>query len=145
MLPAEFELPDEWWNEAGMAGFSPGGRAYRSAADARLVSLRTIEPPFRFPERPLDWRGFSHERLVRVLSGIATDAEIEPVPVVELLPTDFPRRPFQYRVCDGLHRFYASVAAGFECLPVVIVGESGANAGYRTAMRPTGSPRRRDP
>jgi hypothetical protein len=26
-----------------------------------------------------------------------------------------------YRVRDGFHRFYASIAAGFECLPGAIV------------------------
>jgi len=51
---------------------------------------------------------------------MATGAEIPPVPVVALPPADDPAAPFAYRVCDGFHRFYASVAAGFEMLPVVI-------------------------
>jgi hypothetical protein len=121
LLPAEFEIPDEWWIEAGMPGFTPSSSAYRSTAGTtHTIRLRDIEPPFRFPERPLDWHGFDRTRLVRVLNWIATGAEIEPVPVVELPAADFPPAPFRYRVRDGLHRFYASVAAGFECLPVVI-------------------------
>jgi hypothetical protein len=120
LLPAEFEVPDEWWTETGMVGFTPKGRAYRSMAEAILILLRDIEPPSRFPEYPLDWRGFDRRRLISVLFGIAEDAEIEPVPVVELPQSDIPPAPFHYRVCDGYHRFYASVAVGFECLPVVI-------------------------
>ena len=40
------------------------------------------------------------------------------VPLREVEP------PFRYRVRNGFHRFYASVAAGFECLPTIIDGES---------------------
>lgn len=131
LLPAEFEIPDEWWREAGMAAFAPPGPAYRSTATATLIPLRAIEPPFRFPERPLNWRGFDRERLICVLTGIATGAEIPPVPAVGMPqpaePSDpslawtVPRSPFSHRVKDGYHRFYASVAAGFDCLPVVVV------------------------
>jgi hypothetical protein len=119
LLPAEFEIPDSWWADAGMTAFCPGAPTYRSTPDAIAVPLREIEPPFRYPEVMRDWRGFDRERLVRILGGIATDAEMEPVPVLELPPTDL-EGPFRYRVCNGLHRFYASVAAGFECLPVVV-------------------------
>ena len=118
-LPAEFEIPDEWWAEAGMTGFVPSGPAYHSTAAAtHVVRLRDMEPPFRFPEHPLDWRGFSHVRLVSILRGIAAGIEIEPVSLVELPPSDVPPAPFRYRVRNGLHRFYASIAAGFDHLPL---------------------------
>ena len=49
-LPAEFEIPDDWWTEAGMTGFAPSARSYLSTdAMARAIPLRDIEPPFRFP------------------------------------------------------------------------------------------------
>jgi hypothetical protein len=54
--------------------------AYRSAAAAVPVPLREIEPPYRTPEK--DWRGFDRARLISVLNGMATGAEIEPVPGV---------------------------------------------------------------
>jgi hypothetical protein len=120
LLPAEFELPDEWWVEAGLMGFTSRGRAYGSTAIAVLVPLREIEPPPRNPERPLSWRGFDRARMISVLVDIATGAEIAPVSVVRLPEVEFPPSPYRYRVRDGFHRFYASVAAGFECLPVVI-------------------------
>jgi hypothetical protein len=120
LLPAEFEIPDDWLREAGMVGFIPSGSAYRSTAEATAAPLREIEPPFRFPECPKDWRGFDRARMIAVLTGIATGAEIAPVPLCELALEDFPPAPFRYRLRDGLHRFYASVAAGFECLPAVI-------------------------
>jgi hypothetical protein len=120
-FPAEFEIPDEWWSESGMDGFTPSNRGYRSTATATLVPLRDIEPPFRSLECPLDFCGFDRERLISVLKGIATGAEIDPVPLRELPPVDaFFRLPHLYQVRDGFHRFYGSVAAGFECLSVEI-------------------------
>jgi hypothetical protein len=121
LLPAEFEIPDAWWADAGMTAFCPGAPSYRSTPDAIVVPLREIEPPFRNPEGMLDWYGFDRSRMIRVLSWMATGAEIQPVPVVALPPADDPAAPFAYRVCNGFHRFYASVAAGFEMLPVVIL------------------------
>ncbi len=89
------------------------------AIEPVLVPLREIEPPIT-PWTPKDWCGFDHDRLVRILNDIATGVEIEPVPLVELPAQDFPPALYRYRVRDGFHRFYASVAAGFECLPAVI-------------------------
>jgi hypothetical protein len=130
LFPGEFEIPDEWWTEAGMTGFRSSTRGFRSTASAVLFPLRGIEPPYRNTTAPKDWRGFDRIRMVRILHGIVTEAEIDPVPVVPMLqpaePSDpslawtVPRSPFSHRVKDGYHRFYASVAAGFECLPVVI-------------------------
>jgi hypothetical protein len=39
IFPAEFALPDEWWGDSGMTGFTPVGAAYRSKPDATLVPL----------------------------------------------------------------------------------------------------------
>lgn len=119
-FPADFEIPDDCWIQAGMQGFRPLGRAYCACAAATPIPLREIEPPFRLPEYPLDRGGFDRARLISLLSGIAAGADIQPVPVIELVRCEFPPAPFRYRVRDGMHRFYASVAAGFECLPVLI-------------------------
>jgi hypothetical protein len=107
-LPAEFEIPDAWWTEAGMDSFTRLGSAYRSTADAVLCPLTEIEPPPRSASTEKDWRGFDRARRVHVLQEIATEAEIKPVPVVELPPAEFPSSP--YRVHDGFHRFYASAS-----------------------------------
>jgi hypothetical protein len=119
LFPAEFEIPDAWWSEAGMSGFRPAEAAYRSTADAtHRIPLREIEPPFRLPEVPRDFRGFDRKRMIHILMRIAADEEIDPVPVLILPPLrDISRAPFRFRVLDGVHRFYASIAAGFECLP----------------------------
>ena len=120
LLPAEFELPTEWWEAGGLLTFKQSASAYRSAPGAAIVALREIEPPFRFPEHPKDWRGFDRERMVRILQGFANGAEIEPVPVVDVRGVEYPEPQFRYLICNGLHRFYASIAAGFTHLPVEI-------------------------
>jgi hypothetical protein len=119
LLPAEFEIPDDWWCEAGMEGFRPPSNAYHSSSEAKLILLREIEPPSRFPECPLDFRGFNRKRMICILAGFVNDAEIEAVPVLDLPSLGWPLDgPFRYRVRNGVHRFYASVAAGFDHLPV---------------------------
>ena len=116
-FPAEFEIPDDWWVEAGMAEFVRHTQAYRSTT-ADLVALDDIEPPFRLPSKPLDWRGFDRTRMVSILQGFVADEAIPPIDLL-ILPTlnDISGQPFKYRVLTGLHRFYASMAAGFEFLP----------------------------
>jgi hypothetical protein len=118
--PCDFEIPDAWIAEAGMDRFTPTASAYRSNAEAVLVRLVEIEPPHRVPECIKDARGFDHARLVSVLRGIALGEQIEAVPLCAL-PDNFPPAPYRYRVRDGFHRFYASIAAGFEYLPGKIV------------------------
>jgi hypothetical protein len=120
--PCEFELPDEWMAEAGMVGFVPKAAAYHSTAEAVAVPLREIEPPYRVRAYPMDWCGFDRSRFINVLKGIAAGSEIEAVPLMELPAGDrLVLAPYRFRVRDGLHRFYGSIAAGFECLPATIV------------------------
>lgn len=119
--PCEFEIPDSWLAEAGMMGFNCMTPAFRSTADAVLVALTEIEPPYRLMTHPKDWHGFDQARLVRLLNRIATGAEIDAVPLLELpFVNDYSQRPYRYRVRDGYHRFFASVAVGFKCLPGLI-------------------------
>jgi hypothetical protein len=114
--PCEFEIPDAWISEAGMEGFIRASPAYRSTPTAVAVPLREIEPPYRTPWTPKDGRGFERTRLVSVLSAIAEGVEMKPVPLLKLPAGE----PYVYRVRDGYHRFFASIAAGFECLSAVI-------------------------
>ena len=101
----------------------PTNQAYRATAGATLIRLCDIEPPFRSLTCPLDFHGLGRERLIRILKGIVADDEIEPVAVLILPPLpEISKPPFKYRVLDGWHRFYASVAAGFKYLPVSVRG-----------------------
>jgi hypothetical protein len=121
-FPCEFEIPEEWWVESGMANFAPRGTAYRSTPGAQLVRLRDIEPPHGRHSRPRDHNGFERDRMVEVLRHFADDVELEPVPLVALPFSDLPSNmSYAYRTIDGYHRFFASIAAGFEALPALII------------------------
>jgi hypothetical protein len=119
-LPCEFELPDDWWREAGMVGFDPAGRpAYRSTDGGELVPLREIEPPYRKVTSPQHWCGFSRVRMVKILQGIASGTEIDDLVQLTLLTVDN-AVCYRFQVIDGCHRYFASVAAGFEFIPARI-------------------------
>jgi hypothetical protein len=118
--PCEFEIPDEWWAAAGMKGFTATAGAYRSIPGAIEVQLRVIEPPYRNSSVPKDCHGFDRLRLISILGAIAAGEKMKPVPLLKLPVSDLHPAPYGYRVRDGFHRFYASIAAGFECLPVQI-------------------------
>jgi hypothetical protein len=120
-FPADFEIPDVWWDEAGMTRFIRRNTAYRSAAE--LIAIDDIEPPFRLMSAPLDWHGFSRDRMVAIFKGFVADAEIPPVDLL-ILPAlgDISAPPFKYRLLGGVHRFYASIAAGFDMIPSTMRG-----------------------
>ena len=105
-----------------MVDFTPVSRCYQSVETAAVVSLLQIEPPIRNPDVRPGWRGFDRPRLISVLQAIASGVELPPVPL-EVIANghEFPPAPFTYRVRDGFHRFYASIAAGFTHLPAEYV------------------------
>ncbi|RTL22984.1 MAG: hypothetical protein EKK52_04930 [Burkholderiales bacterium] len=124
-LPIPFDIPDDIWHAAGIAAWQPSARAYSATAyrDAisgrphedlpiELVPIGRIEPPRNNGVA----RFLANDRLLRVLQGF-----VEGVPLPAVLgqrPGDDPTTDIQ--LVDGAHRFYASAAAGFTCLPVAI-------------------------
>jgi hypothetical protein len=116
-FPGEFEIPNEWWEEAGMRNFLRKGPTFLSSANAVAIPLTEIEPPMRLPGYAKDWQGFDRVRLVRLLRGFTEGAVIDAVPLRAFPQYDVQSPPFRYYVLDGYHRFYASVAVGFDHLP----------------------------
>jgi hypothetical protein len=112
-----FEIPEEWWAESGMVGFAPRGTAYRHLgcddAPIQPVSLNFIEPPLR--DNGVE--GLRRERTIRILRGFVANDAIDAVPI-DVPPGE---RRFRYRVRDGFHRYYCSIAAGFTRLPSMIL------------------------
>ncbi len=126
-FPCGFEIPDDWLIVSGMDAFTPASTSYRSTANAVLVPLDEIEPPYRAKTCPNDWLGFDRTRMIRVMSWIATESEIEAIPLIQLpelderlASTPFRYHRYSYRTTDGFHRFYASVVARFENVPATI-------------------------
>jgi hypothetical protein len=118
--PCTFEIPDEWLSGTGMSGFEPTTAGYRSTATAVLIPLTAIEPVPRFSTHPKDWHGFERTRLIHLLKRFVAGEEVDPVPLFLLPVFEFANSPYRYRVLDGFHRFYGSIAAGFSHLSAVI-------------------------
>ncbi|SRR5258708_6283781 len=119
------ELPDEWWAEARMAGFLPARPAYRVNPHH---ALPTFDVPIDDVE-PLERRlshgvfndskvfGTARDRVVFILRGFRQDSAIPPIELVRAEPGN----AYRYRLHDGAHRFYCSVAAGFRSVPAIDV------------------------
>ena len=113
-----FKLLADWWVEAGMDDFRRETEAYLVTVypQVQLIALADIAPT------PLDRRaltdgGFDYDRMMKILRGIAGKQVIPPVEVM-----DHQQGDYRYKVYDGNHRYYASIAAGFPCLPTIISG-----------------------
>ena len=115
-VSVEFEIPDEWWVEAGMTGFRAASKSYTATASdqwpLRIVSLTEVKPPIRSP----GVRWFCRKRLVDILAGFVSGAAIPPIPVHEP-----PGAALKYELRDGFHRFYASAAAGYSHVPISVL------------------------
>lgn len=124
MHPCEFELPDDWlaqagWlDDAGQRIFQTTDVAYRSTQDAQPIDLKLIEPLGRYYGYEKDFRGFDRERMMNILRGFVAGDTIEAPEAIELPHQDFCRGLFRYRICDGVHRYFASIAAGYSAIPL---------------------------
>jgi hypothetical protein len=115
----DFEIPDDWWAFAEMGGFHRNGARCYSVApkdNVELVALTSIQTPARDP----GIEPFKKYKLVPVLFGFSAKHSLPPVEVTDVgVATGY-----QYRVQDGFHRYYASVAAGFPFLPVIDINKA---------------------
>jgi hypothetical protein len=114
-----FEIPDKWWHFAEMDTFSSkGGRFYPyrllpGDQEIEAVLLTDIEPPTRNSGVP----PFKKYKMVPVLFALSSpECALPPVEVNALVAPAAHR----FKVQNGYHRYYASVAVGYPLLPVVI-------------------------
>jgi hypothetical protein len=113
-----FEIPDEWWEEAGMRGFKTDRRAYRRSLPSNadnttiLMLVDSIDVVPRGPGVP----DFERERMVRVLRAIRLDRALKPIEVNKANG-----QGYTHALYHGRHRLAASIAVGYALVPVVVV------------------------
>jgi|tagenome__1003787_1003787.scaffolds.fasta_scaffold20963876_4 hypothetical protein len=114
-----FEIPDQWWSFAEMSSFSPTGGGFfpyqpdTNGRDIVVVPLTDIKPPLRAANVP----SFKKYKLVPILFAfLSPECALPPVEVNSVNPAT----KYRFQVYNGYHRYYASLAAGFTKLPVVI-------------------------
>jgi hypothetical protein len=116
----EFSLPVEWWTASGIERFERRSESYRfaPAPDISMVAIEDIAPMKMDERLHLGHGGFSPQRMTDILRAIASNIALPPIEVVERW-----HGPYKYVIGGGLsggvHRFYASVAAGFAHIPIV--------------------------
>ena len=110
----EFEIPDEWLEVTGANKFKPNEPAYETSSDddypTEIMSFSKLQAPIRNPSVT----GFVKERMISLIECILAGKALPPVEV-HLKPDES-----TYKVKDGYHRFYLSVALGFHSLPVSV-------------------------
>jgi hypothetical protein len=113
-----FEIPDDWWHFAEMERFRPSEGGYYPYCEPRtglveVVLLSDVQPL----ERNVGTALFKKYKLVPVLFAF-TSPECA-LPPVELNPLKI-SGPYRYKVHNGCHRYYASIAAGYTKLPATV-------------------------
>jgi hypothetical protein len=119
----QVELNDDWWAEAGMVGFVPQSKAYRTPSIYKNqlvyeVSVEDVGPLTRasiFKDDMAEEHQTARERVVRLLRGFRFGDSIPPVEVVD----SSPGYGYPYKLTHGAHRLYWSLAAGFTHVPAV--------------------------
>jgi hypothetical protein len=104
-----FDIPEEW---LGRYDVPPGVRQFVSEPTAAIIQLVQIASP----RRSAGVRWFDERRMLRILEGIAAGHVLPPVDVDRP-----PAGPLPFRMRDGFHRYYASVALGFEMIPARVI------------------------
>jgi hypothetical protein len=109
------QIPSDWWSFCELDTFRLGSSFYPYSATSgqavEVVALHDIEPPVRDP----GLEPFRKYKLVPILLAFRSPECALPPVEVEPLPSS---SPFQYRLLNGFHRFYASVAVGYSHIPV---------------------------
>ena len=115
-----FEIPDPWWDAAGMGGFKTDRKVYRqslqsgAAQDATIIRLiDNIGPDPRSPSVP----NIERYRMISMLRAIRFDRAMSPIEVIKANG-----QGYTYTLYHGCHRLAASIAVGFPLVPTVIRG-----------------------
>ena len=107
----KFCIPDTWLAESGLNEMTLAGDCFVSDA-AQVLDIHLISSPVRSP----GVRWFHRDSMLPILTAFSSHQGLPPIKI-----DSPPQGPLPYRVRDGFHRYYASVAVGFRKIPVRIV------------------------
>ncbi|MBV8193479.1 MAG: hypothetical protein JO339_40120 [Alphaproteobacteria bacterium] len=112
-----FEIPDEWWNAANMAGFVAERTAYRAGPPGGPDHVTIVVPVdgLAVPPRGPGVPDFGRDRMVRVLEAIRRDESLEPIQITKA------SEGRGHVLYDGRHRLAASIAVGYAQMPAVVL------------------------
>jgi len=98
-----------------MDTFVPDSDCYATTQSPgfEIVAVEAVEPPFR-ENRQIWFR--NPQSVIEVLRKMRSGEELEPIEVWSREKTGTEK----YRVKDGFHRFYLSIAVGYPKLPIKV-------------------------
>ena len=112
-----FEIPDEWLAFVSLDNWLRGSNFYpydtRLADQIDVLDIDSIEPPQRDP----GIEPFRKYKLVPVLFAFTSPECALPPVRVKLLPAG---GQYKYRLENGFHRFYASIAVGYRAIAAIV-------------------------
>jgi hypothetical protein len=115
-----FEIPDEWWNVAGMRGFKTDRKVYRqspqsgAAEDTTIIRLVDNIGPLPRSSSVLNLHRY---RMISMLRAIRFDRAMSPIVVSKTSG-----QGYSHTLYSGSHRLTASIAVGYPLVPTVIRG-----------------------
>jgi len=117
-----FEIPTEWWERTGMSGFVRTADFYEvnpNGPPFMVIRVLELAPLWRTPGLAgFSENGFREEKMIPVLRAFRSKIPLPPVEVIKVNKNSADSR--RYELHDGMHRYYASMAAGFSHLPVIV-------------------------
>lgn len=113
----EFYIPDIWLAEFGLTEMTLVGDHFVSDDAEKVLDIWLVNSPVRGP----GVRWFHYESMRRILPRFISYQSLSPIKVDVPPPGSPSQGPLDYRVRNGLHRYYASVAVGFRKIPVRIL------------------------
>ena len=109
----KFCIPDTWLAESGLTETTLAGDCcFVSEAAEQVLDIQLVSSPVRCP----GVRWFHRDSMLSILTAFVSHQSLPPINI-----DSPPQGPLPYRVRDGLHRYYASVTAGFRKIPVRIL------------------------
>jgi hypothetical protein len=127
-----FEIPDEWWEAAGMEAFATSRTGYRRPrpTNADLVNAVLSVSEIGVVPRGDGVPDFERDRMVSIFDAFSRELALPPIEVVEES-----REGYRYWLYHGRHRLAASIAVGFSVVPAVITRRAAPNGSRRTRAR----------
>ena len=120
-----FDIPDEWWDAAGMRGFKTDRKVYRQSPpsiateDTTIIRLiDNIGPHPRLPSVP----NLHRYRMISMLRAIRFDRAMSPIVVSKTNG-----QGYSHTLYSGSHRLAASIAVGYPLVPTVIMSHHDEN------------------
>jgi hypothetical protein len=107
-----FEIPDEWWISAGAHNFYPSHPGYAAKdyfkVPTMFIPVSDVQAPTQYSSVICLHRSQTVDLLRAFIEGI----EVPPIEVYRQTSAE------RFVVQEGFHRYYVSIALGFQMLPV---------------------------